>query len=108
MIRFWKWMALFIPAWLGSAVIVGVVEAVIPASNKALAGFPSLAGTMFAVWLLVTLGGAVWSVVYASKRGAEGRKRRRGLAQRADYEHQMLMQGDITRGTFGQYTPEET
>ena len=56
----------------------------------------------------MAVGGAVWSVVYASKRGAESRKRRRGLAQRADYEHQMLMRGDITRGTFGQYPPAET
>lgn len=108
LLRFWKAMALFIPAWLGAAVIAGIVEAVIPASKGALAGLSTWAGAAGAVWVLMVIGGAVWSVVHVSKRGAEGRKQRKGLAQRAEYEHQMLMRGDVRRGTFGQYPPAET
>jgi hypothetical protein len=108
LLRFWKAMALFIPAWLGAAVIAGIVQAVIPASGRALAGLPNWGGTAFAIWVLMAIGGAIWSVVHVSKRSAEGRKRRKGLAQRAEYEHQMLMRGDVRRGTFGQYPPAET
>jgi hypothetical protein len=66
LLRFWKAMALFIPAWLGAAVIAGIVEAVIPASAGALAGLSTLAGGAGAVWVLVVIGGAVWSVVHVS------------------------------------------
>lgn len=108
MSRFWKWMALCIPVWVGAAIIVGLVSGVTPISESAIAGFIHAAAVVGALWVLVAIGGAAWSVIHVSKRSADNRKQRKGLAERADHEHQMLMRGDITRGTFGQFPPDDT